>query len=821
MTNKKVTRRALLMSVTSLLICISMLLGTTFAWFTDEVTSGVNQIVAGNLDVELYHKNPTVTADNVKVDTDTELFTTALGAQALWEPEAMAYETFTIKNVGTLALKYQLSLIEIAYNAVTWADGNPSGITAGTYNLTQPIYFGVVAGDATPTRASIKALYDAGNMGTLSAAIGTGTAFIAKAAALEAGASESFSIVLYWPQTNLDNQWNLKNGAAAANYTVSDSATALNISSKVQLLASQQTSESDSFDNQYDVSATTFVGTQIASISSVRATETAKAGVPTVFTAGSVGDTLSSTKATVSADAINDDTEVTLIVEESENTDAVATITPAEGTPLYFDVSLEDQNGAEVELAENGYVDVELDIGKDLIIHKVNHRLNELTTDKTMSEYYSYNSTTGILTLHVTSLSPFSMGYEAAVAKVGDVYYTSLNSAISAGSDVVIIRDILQTTGIDVNKDLTIDLNGNTLIFEPAGNNSYWGPTITAFNVKANKTLNLVDTSSNKGLIKIDPRYTCTVTLGTNRGTLNIDGVSIWLGISTYNQTVDGATFKTTCATNRATVNGISNYGTINVNGASFTNKYCGYSFAAITSQSNANATINGAMFNVTEAGTGYVAYNGSSNEIKNSNFVITEKGTGITVNGADANIDGCTIDMSGTGAMSASSAYGIYVNNSATAKTEANIEIKGNTKITSAYSGSGATALKVNFGKVVIDGANINDNGNGYAVRFGASALLGFENSAQLEIKSGTFVGDVQSDSNNGTMEIKGGSFNGSLVATGADRENSIKVYGGTFSVNPSNVDTSFYGIHNYVAEGYEAVDNGNSTWTVAAVAQ
>ena len=53
MMNKKSTKRSLLLSALSLVLCLSMLVGTTFAWFTDSVTSGKNRIVAGNLDVEL------------------------------------------------------------------------------------------------------------------------------------------------------------------------------------------------------------------------------------------------------------------------------------------------------------------------------------------------------------------------------------------------------------------------------------------------------------------------------------------------------------------------------------------------------------------------------------------------------------------------------------------------------------------------------------------------------------------------------------------------------------------------------------------------
>ena len=49
----KTTRRALLMSSLSLLLRVSMLVGTTFAWFTDSVTSAGNIIQSGTLDVDL------------------------------------------------------------------------------------------------------------------------------------------------------------------------------------------------------------------------------------------------------------------------------------------------------------------------------------------------------------------------------------------------------------------------------------------------------------------------------------------------------------------------------------------------------------------------------------------------------------------------------------------------------------------------------------------------------------------------------------------------------------------------------------------------
>ena len=98
MTKTKSTKRALLMSGISLLLCLSMFVGTTFAWFTDSVSSLNNKIVAGNLDVELYWSTNASNWD--KVDKDTNVFT-----KELWEPGHTQVVYLKVVNEGTLALK--------------------------------------------------------------------------------------------------------------------------------------------------------------------------------------------------------------------------------------------------------------------------------------------------------------------------------------------------------------------------------------------------------------------------------------------------------------------------------------------------------------------------------------------------------------------------------------------------------------------------------------------------------------------------------------------------------------------------------------------
>ena len=115
MNTKKATKRALLTSVMALVMCVVMLVGTTFAWFTDTASTGVNKIQAGNLDIELEMQ---VTENGetkwVKAEGETLQFKKAAGHESeevLWEP-GCRYElpALRIVNKGNLALKYKITV---------------------------------------------------------------------------------------------------------------------------------------------------------------------------------------------------------------------------------------------------------------------------------------------------------------------------------------------------------------------------------------------------------------------------------------------------------------------------------------------------------------------------------------------------------------------------------------------------------------------------------------------------------------------------------------------------------------------------------------
>lgn len=114
MQKSKTTRSALLSSVTALLLCLAMLIGTTFAWFTDTATTSVNTIQAGTLDIvlEMWDGEEWVNAEGETLD-----FVKAAdgkGQDVLWEPGCTyALPNIRIRNNGNLALKYKIVITGI------------------------------------------------------------------------------------------------------------------------------------------------------------------------------------------------------------------------------------------------------------------------------------------------------------------------------------------------------------------------------------------------------------------------------------------------------------------------------------------------------------------------------------------------------------------------------------------------------------------------------------------------------------------------------------------------------------------------------------
>ena len=228
MNNKRATKRALLTSVMALVMCVVMLVGTTFAWFTDTASTGVNKIQAGNLDVKLEYKN-TPTSDFAEANESTPVFKDG----ALWEPGHVEYVVLRVSNAGSLALKYKLG-INIA-NEV-----GSTNVYNNAFNLSDYIHFAVLDDDQSSL----------GRDDLVAAAERVGSKLINEGYSKEShldtkDANETVTLVVWMP-TGVGNE---------ANYKVAEGITAPSIDLGINVVATQLTYEKDSIDDQYDKDA--------------------------------------------------------------------------------------------------------------------------------------------------------------------------------------------------------------------------------------------------------------------------------------------------------------------------------------------------------------------------------------------------------------------------------------------------------------------------------------------------------------------------------------------------------------------------------------
>ena len=146
----KTTKRALLVSVISLFVCFTMLIGTTYAWFTDSVTSAGNIIKTGTLDVTLEYKTPTDT--NWLDASNAQIF-----KHANWEPGYTEVRYVRISNAGSLDFKFVLNVIP------------ETPAVAGEVNLADVIDVYMIAGETAVTRDALAAATPVGTLSELMA----------------------------------------------------------------------------------------------------------------------------------------------------------------------------------------------------------------------------------------------------------------------------------------------------------------------------------------------------------------------------------------------------------------------------------------------------------------------------------------------------------------------------------------------------------------------------------------------------------------------------------------------------------------------------
>ena len=236
MTNYKSTRRALLTSMIALLLCFAMLLGMTFAWFTDSVVSGSNVIKAGMLDIDVQYTlgDEDENGDLVwkPLDGATNLY-----QKDLWEPGHTEVVALKIANNGTLALKYVANMNIMKETVGKTADGADivlSDILTVSTLVQQTGAVGDIA-VALAFGGENRVAYET----TASLADGN---VLRKDVELFPGDAHYMIVKVDMPET-VGNE---------ANYAA-DNAPSIELG--INVLAAQYTYEKDSFGNQYDKDA--------------------------------------------------------------------------------------------------------------------------------------------------------------------------------------------------------------------------------------------------------------------------------------------------------------------------------------------------------------------------------------------------------------------------------------------------------------------------------------------------------------------------------------------------------------------------------------
>ena len=244
MNNKRATKRALLTSVMALVMCVVMLVGTTFAWFTDTASTGVNKIQAGNLDIEVEYRT-TAGGDWKTLDNATDLFG---AAGTLFEPGHTRVVELRITNAGNLALKYKIGMNVVSETAGTNKAGNPYKLSNYLKVATSPIQqYDPNAGPHDVSYLMEQLIFEKGNILAWEhrdfANFELEYTSNGNVHELKPGDAGILGIKVYMPET-VGNEANAISTEKAAS-----------IEFGLNILATQYTVESDSYGTQYDKDA--------------------------------------------------------------------------------------------------------------------------------------------------------------------------------------------------------------------------------------------------------------------------------------------------------------------------------------------------------------------------------------------------------------------------------------------------------------------------------------------------------------------------------------------------------------------------------------
>ena len=445
----KTKKVSVIWSVICMLLCCSLLIGTTYAWFTDSVVSKNNRIHSGTLEVgleylKLKEENGAVVNDGDWKDANGS--DEILKKDTLYEPGYMDVTLFRVENKGSLALKYQLALLKEQ-------EQKGLNVQGEWFRLSDFLKFkfvplndrsfitktNVLNNDFTELNRE-NAVNEVSNV-----APGFNIQHTVDAVLSPQNANEKqydvIALIVYMPEdVGIKAMYD-------AFYTPPS------VTFDFKLIATQVAEEKDDFDQYYDEkaiyqpewSAFQYIKGSIANQLNCYDGD------------GNVVVSVKGTKTDIG----------TLIVSEC-NTPASFAVTSGTTYKSYH-ISVRNDDG---DLIEDDYT-VTMFVGKGLANFTLYHNDHEVTDGDSLVRNVVYHADTGYVTFQTKSFSVFTAAFSQAAVKVGTQYYSqenlaaALTEAMNTGETVLVTAKELrlsQTITVPKNKTLTIDLNGCSLV---------------------------------------------------------------------------------------------------------------------------------------------------------------------------------------------------------------------------------------------------------------------------------------------------------------------------------------------------------------------
>lgn len=244
-------------SLLCMVLCVAMFLGTTYAWFTSEVTNSGNEIYVGMLQAKLEKLNPDGSWTELNSQSEAKLY----DKTTHWEPGYTSMETIKVSNNGNLSFRYALTFTDgTVLNAANTGEADTTlleiakhftvYVHAGQFSETdpKPASFADLKASAEAEDGTWQAVRMGKDPATL-ADILTKELLVLSGNMENQPEEDTYVIALHMDETA--GQGATDEESIAASQRLMGKSISLN----VKLTAYQRTHESDAFDAGYDLQA--------------------------------------------------------------------------------------------------------------------------------------------------------------------------------------------------------------------------------------------------------------------------------------------------------------------------------------------------------------------------------------------------------------------------------------------------------------------------------------------------------------------------------------------------------------------------------------